>query len=92
MTKKRIIQMMLLGIIFTTALLVCSNIETTYTREATVIAVEEDIIIAEDFSGNEWEFFGDGFFEGEIIKLVMDNNNNDLNIANHKVKDVKKIR
>lgn len=81
---------MFIGIIFVAALTLCSQIETTYTREAVVIAVEYDEVTVEDTTGNVWGFYDDDFFVGEEVILTMDNNNTDNNIFDDFIKDVEK--
>ena len=81
---------MFIGIIFVAALALCSQIETTYTREAVVTAIEYDEVTVEDTTGNVWEFYGDDFFVGEKVILTMDNNNTDNNIFDDFIKNVEK--
>ena len=47
--------------------------ESTYTRQAEVISVKDDIIQAEDKSGNIWEYKGSARI-GDDITLVMHDN------------------
>lgn len=90
MLKRKGVQIMFIGILFTAALILCGQIETTYTRDAVVISVEQDEVTVEDATGNIWEFYGDDFFVGEEVILTMDNNNTDNNIFDDFIKDVEK--
>lgn len=81
---------MFIGILFTAALILCGQIETTYTRDAVVISVEQDEVTVEDATGNLWGFNEEGYFVGERVLLTMDNNNTDNIITDDFIKDVEK--
>lgn len=49
-------------------------VQTYYTRKATVIKIEDNIVTVEDKIGNYWKFKGEGYKIGEHITLVMDTN------------------
>lgn len=66
----------------------CSVYESTYTRSAVVAQIDNGLISADDESGNTWTFWGDDFFIGEEITLVMDTNHTDSNIYDDIVKNV----
>lgn len=47
-------------------------IEDTYTlKNCEIVAVEGDLITAKDFRGRLWDFYGEGYQEGEKVSLVM---------------------
>ncbi len=92
MMKKESIKAMVAGMVFVSAFSFCSCLESTYTRKATVKNVIEDTVIVEDEGGNVWEFFGDGFFEGDKLTLTMDNNHTDSIITDDIIKDANKIK
>ena len=49
--------------------------ENTYQREATIIELGvDDVIACEDSNGNIWEFEGSGYQVGDEVVLVMDTN------------------
>ena len=39
---------------------------------ATITAVTEEVVEVVTEDGNVWEFFGEGFTEGQTIRLLMD--------------------
>lgn len=71
---------------------ICGNIETHYTREATVVAIQGNKVIVEDTRGNEWSFYGGGFVEGDKVKMRMFTNYTDSNIYDDEIKDVKLVK
>ncbi len=64
-------------------------LETHYTREATVINVEDELIIVEDEQGFIWDFEGTGFTTGDKVKMTMDNNLTDTNIEDDIIENVR---
>lgn len=66
----------------------CGALESTYTRNAVVGYVSNGIVSCYDESDNTWEFYGDGFYVGQEVKLIMDNNHTENNIYDDFVKDV----
>ena len=44
-----------------------------YTMDAEVIDADCGIVGVVDSTGNEWEFYGDGYVVGEKLTLIMDN-------------------
>ena len=66
-------------------------IETHYTREATIIEINEDEIIVEDLIHHHWTFCGNGYEVGDRIKMTVFNNYTDLNIYDDEIKKVKKV-
>ena len=91
MSLKEWIQGLLIAIIFILILNFCSIVETTYTQNATVIQVKNNIILIEDKKGYVWEFKASEFSVGDKVKLTMDNNHTDLIINDDKIKQIKKI-
>lgn len=75
----------LIGIAF------CSYYEVTYTREATVIRVEDEKVFAQEREGYIWDFYGDDFSVGDKVELIMDTNNTDSIVRDDIVKKVRKI-
>ena len=66
----------------------CGITESTYTRNATVNYISNGLVSCIDESGNDWEFYGDDFYVGQEIKLVMDTNHTEGNIYDDIVKNV----
>lgn len=71
---------------------ICGNLETHYTREATVICVNEDEVIVNDKTGNEWAFYGTGYTEGDTVKMKMFTNYTDSNIYDDEIVNVKIVK
>lgn len=92
MILKKWMQALLMAVVFILILGLCSIIETTYTQKATVIEVENNIILMEDKSGHVWEFEASEFSVGDEVELVMNNNHTDLILEDDKIKKIKKIK
>ena len=56
---------------------VLNTMESTYTREATVLYIEGDTVTVEDKSGFLWELKTDELKEGQMVVLKMNDNNTD---------------
>ena len=65
--------------------------ETHYTREATVIAIDNSIITVIDNCDYIWEFEGTGFSVGDTVRMTMDTMNTDTNIFDDAIENVKII-
>lgn len=89
-TLKKKIQLILFFILFVGGLIFCNYVERTYTKKATVIAIEGDIVTVKDFQDLVWEFTGNDFYVGEQIELIIDNNLTDDTIIDDKIKNIKK--
>lgn len=70
--------------------LLCSYIETTYTRTAIIKKTENGFVLVEDSCGNLWEFKGDNYNVGDKVDLVMDTKHTDSIITDDQIKAVKK--
>ena len=64
--------LIVMGVILLIGLL--GGLETTYTRQATIIENKNGIITVEDISGNMWQYEGSGAV-GEQVNLIMHDNN-----------------
>ena len=73
------------------ALLIGGYIDTHYTREATVVKINEDEIVVEDSIQHHWSFYGEDYKIGDKIKMTMFNNYTDSNIYDDKIIKVKKV-
>ena len=72
------------------ARLININNNNNYTREGVVIETNtsnEEVIIV-DTTGNEWCFYGVGYEEGDIVTMIIDNNNTDNIINDDIIKNV----
>lgn len=72
--NKEILIGLLVGVIFTFLLGVCSIIDTQYKKDAVVVHTRANTVVVQDEHGNEWGFIGTGYETGEKVVLVMDNN------------------
>lgn len=70
----------------------CSWYESHYTREATVINVNNDMVTVLDMTDNVWEFEGDGFTIGDNVKMSMDTRHTDSNIYDDEIVSVKIVK
>ena len=86
--KKGILITMLLII----ALWVCSIIDTHYNRKATIVSVNDNIVIAIDEGGNYWNFKSSGLTVDQRVTLIMDSMNTPSNLYDDKVVDVKLMK
>ena len=66
--------------------------ESTYTRTAEVVSVQNDSLVTfTDSTGNDWDYcFEDGtnLETGDKVKLVMDSMHTDSNIYDDKIKKI----
>lgn len=86
-TMKGVSMMMCLLMLFC----VVGTIETTYKREATVVSIDNDVVVCEDTVGYTWEVLADGLAVGQEVILIMDTNTTDSVIDDDTVKDIKVI-
>ena len=89
---KRYIKDILFGLIFWGVVIIlmgfCGYIETHYTRQATVIEVNGDVITVEDNCGYLWDFGGDGFTVRDNVSMKMYNNTTDNIIKDDEIINV----
>lgn len=77
------------GIIaFIIGFIVCSKIATTYKVNATISQVSNGLVSAVLDSGMEFQFWGDDYYIGEEVILVMNNNNTDWNFLDDRIEKV----
>ena len=60
-----------------------------YTREVTVVNINNQEIIVSDNYNNLWAFYGTNYVKGQKIKVVMYNNNTDSIITDDEIVRVK---
>lgn len=80
----------IITIIMLTLFYVSAWIETHYTREATVIEVNDNIVTVVDNTNNFWSFEGTEFNVNDKVTMTMDSMNTDLNIYDDEIINVEK--
>jgi hypothetical protein len=60
-------------------------VEQHYTRKVEVVKVEGQEITVEDDYNHQWKFFGEGFEEGQEIRVLMNTNTTDRNILDDEI-------
>lgn len=79
-----------LAVLISFGIFFASYIESHYSRNATIIDQETaTLYLAEDETGNLWEFEGSGFSIGDKVVLQMNNNGTDSNIYDDEVVKVR---
>ena len=73
---------------------IAGYISTYYNREAVITYVNEnnEKVVANDTSNNEWVFFGTGYTEGDTIKMKMFTNYTNSNINDDEIINVKIVK
>ena len=59
-----------------------------YIRTMEVVEIENDLITGVDAEGFEWQFYGDGFSENELVSCIMDTMGTENDIFDDAVLDV----
>lgn len=60
-------------------------VEQHYTRAVEVVKVEGQEITVEDDYNHQWIFLGEGFVEGQEIRVLMNTNTTDNNILDDEI-------
>ena len=55
-------------------LLVSGYLDTHYTFKGSVVEIEDDLVVVEDFGGDLWEVYADGYQVGDNVKVYVDDN------------------
>lgn len=84
---KKIVSLTTLTAMIMASFCVASWNETHYTREATVIEVEDEVITAIDKCGYVWTFEGDGFKVDDEIEMIMNTMHTDLDVSDDAIED-----
>ena len=71
---RRTITILLLALLLLTAVLCSNYLDTHYTREVIVQEVTSHEVVVEDKQGNLWVFCGEGYREGQALRIVMFDN------------------
>lgn len=54
--------------------LVSGYLDTHYSFKGSVVEIENDIVVVEDFGGHQWEVYADGYQVGDNVKVYVDDN------------------
>lgn len=84
----KIIKIFAVLLLFIIVFCFISVIETTYTRNVTVTQVSDTMITVRDEHDHNWTFYGDGYFVGQELTLVMNTNNTNSNIYDDLIEQV----
>lgn len=68
---------------------VVGHIETHYSVEGKVTAVNGEYVTVEDTANYEWDFCGEGYTVGQKVKIYFDNNCTDRTRKDDKIVKVK---
>lgn len=83
------IRAMIVVSIIIVLLAITSYVSTTYTREACVDSITEDVVVFVDNTGNTWEYDNVDVVEGQRVILVMNTSYTDNIIDDDIIKDIK---
>ena len=80
---KKVVGSIVVTTMFIVLFLVCSWYETHYTREARVIAIDNEIVSVIDKTNNVWQFYRnkEAIKINDQVKLIMDTMNTDTIIT-----------
>lgn len=87
-SSKKTLQFIICVLIFVLLFCFCSIVETTYTRDVTIIQVDDSLVIAKDLDDQVWRFYGHGYFIGQEVTLVMNTNHTNSNIKDDLIEQV----
>ena len=87
---RKTITTIIITVIMLTMFYASAWIEAHYTREATVIEVNDNIVTVVDNTNNFWSFEGTEFNVNDKVTITMDSMNTDLNIYDDEIIDVEK--
>lgn len=94
MKKRFYLQGLLMVISFLLIFILCSQIESTYKRNAKVVSVDQEVVTFEDETGNFWEWERETnereYKTNEKVKLIMFNNHTDNKVEDDEIKRVKR--
>ena len=71
---KEVILFILIGIVVVMSLLGLNYYEHHYTKDATVISIQEEEITVKDKQGYVWSFYGEGYEISQEIEIVLFDN------------------
>lgn len=79
-------------ILFVLVLILCSYIETTNIKKATITKVEKDSVTLIDENGKEWRVAFDSFSVGDNVEIIINNNHSDKDFSDDKIIKINKIK
>lgn len=74
MSRKEKILTTIIFVGFIIVLGIVGNIQTTYKMDAMVTSVQGEKVNIIDGDGDKWTFYGEGFEEGDMVRVTMFNN------------------
>jgi len=86
--KTKFTFVLMLIILFTVASIE-GNLENTYTMDAEIVAISDEVISVKDSMNEVWEFYGDGFRIGDNVKVRFFTNGTDDTRYDDVIKSVK---
>ena len=87
---RKAITTIIITVIMLTMFYASTWIAAHYTREATVIEVNDNIVTVVDDTNNFWSFEGTDFNVNDKVTMTMDSMNTDLNIYDDEIINVEK--
>jgi hypothetical protein len=82
---KKIKRALAVAVVLGLLLWVVCFVKQYYTRTAEVVRVEGQEITVEDDNNYQWKFFGEGFKEGQRIKVLMNTNTTNRNVLDDEI-------
>jgi hypothetical protein len=70
--------------------LVSGYLDTHYSFKGSVVEIENDIVVVEDFGGYQWEVYADGYQVGDNVKVYVDANGTST-YDDDKIVDLKRL-
>ena len=70
--------------------LVSGYLDTHYSFNGSVVEIENDIVVVEDFGGHQWEAYADGYQVGDNVKVYVDDNGTST-YDDDKIVDLKRL-
>ena len=93
-TKRKIRNAIIGTALFTGAFLMIGRIgyyETHYEQNGKIRTITENLITVEDTTGNLWEFYGEGYTEGEELKITFFDGGT-VDLTDDQIVEVEKIK
>ena len=91
--KNRVLDLiiaLIAGFAFMGFLMIADYCDTHYTRDALVIYEEDNYVGCVTIDGNEWEFFADGYEEGDEIQVTFYNHLTENDIFDDEITSARK--
>ena len=68
-----------------------NTIDNTYSMDAEVVEINQDLITIEDTTGYLYSFYGNGFSNGDKVKVTFDAKGTISNRIDDEIKKIKKL-